>query len=59
MRLERTDEIPVGYSTEMSFGIAKQSYLCLDHGKESHDDLMLLAVRHVRTKSRLTSCDMV
>ena len=48
----------VGYSTEMSFGIAKQSYLCLDHGKESHDDLMLWAVRHVRTKSRLTSCDM-
>ena len=42
----------------MSFGIARQSYLCLDHGKESHDDLMLWAVRHVRTKSRLTSCDM-
>ena len=45
----------------MSFGIAKQSYLCLDHGKDSHDDLMLLmlwAVRHVGTKSRLTSCDM-
>ena len=42
----------------MSFGIAKQSYLCLYHGKDSHDDLMLWAVRHVRTKSRLTSCDM-
>ena len=42
----------------MSFGIAKQSYLCLDHGKDSHDDLMLWAVRHVGTKSRLTSCDM-